>query len=150
MKHFILVSFMTHEAQIDYEVAAQRRMREEEAAIQEQQKKPQREEWMLVPPKQDDLARVDPTKLRNRKFNTGKGAKAPAAKSGGDNALWTETAEQKRQRLEDEVMGVKQPATSVAADARTGRGLAEDQNTAKRIQEYNVSYPGTCTYERPY
>ena len=102
-------------------------------------KKPQREEWMLVPPKQDDWsARVDPTKLKNRKFNTGKGSKAPPQKGGGDNALWTETPEQKRQRLEDEVMGVKKPAQLGPEDKKAGRGEAEAKETQRRIREYNV------------
>ena len=102
-------------------------------------KKPQREEWMLVPPKQDDWsARVDPTKLKNRKFNTGKGSKAPPQKGGGDNALWTETPEQKRQRLEDEVMGVKKPAQLGPEDKKASRSEAEAKETRRRIREYNV------------
>lgn len=105
-------------------------------------KKPQREEWMLVPPKQDDwTSRVDPTKLRNRKFNTGKGAKAPSQGGSGDNALWTETAEQKRQRLEDEVMGVKKPAQLDQDSKKGGRSEAEARETERRIREYNV---GAC------
>ena len=99
---------------------------------------------MLVPPKQDDwTARVDPTKLRNRKFQTGKGAKAPAQKGGGGgeiSALWTETPEQKRQRLEDEVMGVKKPALAGDGDAVSGATAAneaEARETERRIREYN-------------
>ena len=102
-------------------------------------KKPQREEWMLVPPKQDDWSsRVDPTKLRNRKFNTGKGAKAPSGKGAGDNALWTETHEQKRQRLEDEVMGVNKHAQQDQNSKASSRNAAEARETEKRIREYNV------------
>lgn len=102
-------------------------------------KKPQREEWMLVPPKQDDwTSRVDPTKLRSRKFNTGKGAKAPSQKGSADNTLWTETVEQKRQRLEDEVMGVKKPAQLDQDSKKGGRSEAEARETERRIREYNV------------
>lgn len=101
---------------------------------------------MLVPPKQDDWsARVDPTKLRNRKFNTGKGAKAPSGRGGGDiSALWTETPEQKRQRLEDEMMGVKKPAQLVEGgdeDAAGGRRRGDERErreTERRIREFNV------------
>jgi hypothetical protein len=65
----------------------------------------QREEWMLAPPSDSDwTGRVDPTKLKNRKFASGKGSKAPAEKT-GVSAIWTETPEQKRQRSEDEVLG---------------------------------------------
>ena len=100
-----------------------------------------REEWMLVPPKQDDwTSRVDPTKLRNRKFNTGMGAKAPPAKSGGNNELWTETPEQRRQRLADEVMGVRRPATEQAPDPQAASNSSESRATAKRIEAYNVRW----------
>ncbi|KAL8824129.1 MAG: hypothetical protein Q9170_008243, partial [Blastenia crenularia] len=82
--------------------------------------KPQREEWMLIPPSQDNWSsRIDPTKLRNRKFNSGKGAKAaPSSRKGGGeiSALWTETPEEKRRRLEDEMLGVKKPAQLVEDD----------------------------------
>ncbi|KAI9815647.1 MAG: hypothetical protein M1826_001956 [Phylliscum demangeonii] len=99
----------------------------------------QREEWMLVPPKQDDWsARVDPTKLRNRKFNTGRGAKAPAQSTGEESSLWTETPEQKRQRLAEEVMGIRKLATDVTTKGTETRNSAADEATAQRIQEYNV------------
>lgn len=94
---------------------------------------------MLEPPKQDDWSsRVDPTKLRNRKFNTGMGAKAPAQKSNGSSLLWTETPEQKRQRLADEVMGVRKPATEGDSDAQAPKDTKKEDATTKRIQEYNV------------
>lgn len=105
-----------------------------------QEPKPQREEWMLVPPLQADWStRVDPTKLKNRKFNTGKGAKAPAPHAGGDNALWTETAEEKRQRLEDEVMGVRRPAQLESDNRHKKANNTEIRETEKRLKEYNVS-----------
>ena len=124
----------------DAEIDAQRQQAiADENTAREAAKKPQREEWMLVPPKQDDWsARVDPTKLKNRKFNTGKGSKAPSQKGGGDNTLWTETPEQKRQRLEDEVMGVKKPAQLGPEDKKVGRSEAEAKETQRRIREYNV------------
>ena len=124
----------------------QKALAEAEAA-REATKKPQREEWMLLPPKQDDWsARADPTKLKNRKFNTGKGAKAPAQSSGGENALWTETPEQKRQRLEDEVMGVKKPAQLGPEDKRDRWKEEEARETERRIREYNEKNRGTSLY----
>ncbi|KAI9812459.1 MAG: hypothetical protein M1827_004690 [Pycnora praestabilis] len=132
---------------LDHELEAERRVAAEEAAARQAARKPQREEWMLVPPKQDDWSsKVDPTKLRNRKFNTGKGSKAPASKSGGDE-LWTETPEQKRQRLEDEVMGVKRPATLGSEDKRNGKSDAEMEKTARRIQEYNDKNRNKSLYD---
>ena len=93
---------------------------------------------MVVPPKSEDwTSKVDPTKIKNRKFNTGKGAKAPQ-KSDGISTLWTETADEKRQRLEDEVMGRKKPATQGPASSRENLDSAEARETARRIKEYNV------------
>lgn len=113
----------------------------EDAEKDQAVKKPKREEWMLIPPKQDDWSsKVDPTKLRNRKFNTGKGSKAPAQTLGGESALWTETPEQKRQRLADEVLGIKKPATMGPEDTRAARNGAESEETSRRIAEYNVSF----------
>lgn len=106
--------------------------------------KPKRDEWMIVPPKSEDWStKVDPTKIKNRKFQTGKGAKAPQ-KAGADNTLWTETPDEKRQRLEDEVMGVKKPATQGPASSRENLNSAEARETARRIKEYNVrTRPGS-------
>ena len=124
---------------IKHQVEAQRQQDlEHDFAAREAAKKPQREEWMLVPPKQDDWsARVDPTKLRNRKFNTGKGSKAPMQKGGNENALWTEMPEQKRQRLEDEVMGTKKPAQLDSETKKDPKKEQEARETQMRIQEYN-------------
>lgn len=112
---------------------------EKEAVAREKEKKPQREEWMLLPPTNDDWSsRVDPTKLKNRRFQTGKGSKAPIDKSGGVSAIWTETPEQKRQRLEDEVLGRK--ATASSGPEKPTVSDKEDVAAAKRIKDYNVSY----------
>ena len=95
---------------------------------------------MMIPPSQDDwTSKIDPTKLRNRKFNTGKGSKAPAQKMGGSNEVWTETPEQKRKRLEDEVMGIRKPAALGPVDNKSSRSAAEAEETARRIRDYNVS-----------
>lgn len=100
--------------------------------------KPKRADWMLVPPSDSDWSsRVDPTKLKNRKFASGKGAKAPSEKS-GVSAIWTETPEEKRRRLEDEVLGRKEVATSGKTERRVdGMGDEEQAAIARRIREYN-------------
>ena len=110
-----------------------------EAESTSEPRKPQREEWMLAPPTHGDwTSRVDPTKLRNRKFNTGKGARTPNQSNSTDNRLWTETPEQKKQRLEDEVLGKKKMAQMDSGPQRPMRNEAEDRETEKRIREYNV------------
>ena len=117
-----------------------------EATLEEAQQatEPQRAErdaWMTMPPTQDDLsARFDPTKLRARKFNTGRGITTTGAGSDmGASSLWTETPEQKRKRLADEVMGVqskdemKRKATkSTSGNKSVPEGGGERNNAQRR------------------
>ncbi|KKZ62956.1 hypothetical protein EMCG_02666 [[Emmonsia] crescens] len=92
-----------------------------------------RDDWMLHPPEHGDWSsRVDPTKIRNRKFNMGRSA-IPKPSSG--IGTWTETAEEKRKRLEAEVMGIQAPANSAAAPAV--EGSEHDAAMSKRVREYN-------------
>ncbi|THC97161.1 hypothetical protein EYZ11_003376 [Aspergillus tanneri] len=93
-----------------------------------------RDEWMLLPPDDSSWAsRVDPTKLRNRKFQSGRpGSSRP---TGGVDASWTETPEQKMRRLQDEVMGVSTaPAAAGKQDDGTSR---KNQAMQERIEKYN-------------
>ncbi|TVY52304.1 GPALPP motifs-containing protein 1 [Lachnellula cervina] len=110
--------------------------------------KPQRDEWMLVPPSDSDWStRVDPTKLKNRKFASGKGAKAPAEKS-GISAIWTETPEEKRKRVEDQVLG-RVEATSQQKGKGGGNGESrQDEETSRRIREYNEKNRGQSLREK--
>ncbi|KAF7139729.1 hypothetical protein CNMCM5793_007664 [Aspergillus hiratsukae] len=64
----------------------------------------QRDSWMLRPPKPSDLSsRLDPTRLKNRKFQGGQSL----SHSGEEvDITWTETPQQKLKRLQDEAMGV--------------------------------------------
>ena len=117
----------------------------------------ERDAWMTMPPTQDDLSsRLDPTKLRARKFNTGRGAAAVAGSSSGKDAasVWTETPEQKRKRLADEVMGVagkgedgnRRPAPGKHGRKSGERDDAEKRKTVKRIQEHTVSATVNFSY----
>ncbi|KAI9047613.1 hypothetical protein LZ554_008326 [Drepanopeziza brunnea f. sp. 'monogermtubi'] len=130
---------------------AQQKEEAERSAAAAASAKPQRAEWMLAPPTDADMSgRVDPTKLKNRKFASGKGAKAPAEKS-GISAIWTETPEEKRQRLEDEVLGRKDVATG-SRGGGTKKDISrelekEEIATAKRIAEYNEKNRGRSLYE---
>lgn len=90
---------------------------------------------MMMPPKQDDLAaRMDPMKQRARGFNAGRAAGAAAP--GIDNGMWTETPEQKRKRLENEVLGIAAPTTATAVTKTKRR---KDEETARRLKEQIVS-----------
>lgn len=110
--------------------------------------KPQRPDWMLAPPTSSDWAsKIDPTKLKARKFAAGKGGKAPADKS-GVSAIWTETPEEKRQRLEDAVLGRQDSASATSTEpARAKAQIKADEETAKKISEYNARNRGKSLYE---
>ena len=132
------------EAELAQEVETARQAARSEPA------KPQRAEWMLAPPSGADWgSRVDPTKLKNRKFASGKGAKGPAEKS-VISAIWTETPVQKRQRLEDEVLGRKDAANSSNPNAGREEGGRdrEAEETARRIREYTEKQRGKSLVEQ--
>ncbi|OJD32914.1 nopp 140 functions as a transcriptional activator [Diplodia corticola] len=115
------------------------------------EKKAQRDEWMMVPPKQDDLAaRLDPTKLRARGFQTGKGARAPNhGGGGGDLGMWLETPEQKKKRLENEVMGKggSSGGPGSAGGERDARRKRDDE-TARRLRKHEEKRKGESLYEK--
>ena len=104
----------------------------------------QRDEWMIVPPSNNDWsARIDPTKLKARKFNTGKGANVASqgATTGADNK-WTETLEEKRVRLEREMMGITDPTAAKPKAPSIDRAKAAV--TSQKLQEHNVSNVEIC------
>ncbi|KAK2736815.1 hypothetical protein FQN55_001404 [Onygenales sp. PD_40] len=106
-----------------------------------------RDDWMLKPPEHDDWSsRVDPTKIRNRKFNTGKGATTKPKSGQPGVGTWTETAEEKRKRLEAEVMGIQAPANSAAG--LEGGSSEQDAAMAKRVREYNEKQRKTTLYSQ--
>jgi hypothetical protein len=95
----------------------------------------QRDEWMMMPPTQDGLAaRLDPTKIRPGKFRSGKAA--GALQDGGLDSIWTETPEQKRKRLANEVLGIEASVASRATARKPASNV--DGEAARKIKEYNV------------
>jgi hypothetical protein len=98
----------------------------------EEQKPPARDAWMTMPPTQDDLGRLDPSKMRARKFNTGKSA--GQAGTGGGIGVWTETPEQKLKRLQDEAMGIAAPANS-SSSKKESRRAKEEEEKARRLRD---------------
>ena len=96
----------------------------------------QRDEWMTIAPTSGDWsARVDPTKLKNRKFGTGKGPSVP--KGGADS--WHETPEQKQARLQREMMGIKDDSKSRSSRPEVSKQDTEDAATRRRLQELNAA-----------
>ncbi|KAE8147580.1 hypothetical protein BDV25DRAFT_160146 [Aspergillus avenaceus] len=92
-----------------------------------------RDKWMLHPPESGTLgSRIDPTKLRNRKFQTG--ASATDLSSREIDRSWTETPEQKMKRLQDEVMGISAINPGIN---RANRASGVSQAVQKEVQRYN-------------
>ncbi|KAK2004729.1 hypothetical protein LX36DRAFT_649528 [Colletotrichum falcatum] len=103
---------------------------------------PQRDDWMLAPPTQSGYHERDPTKLKNRKFASGKSS-TPGA--GGISSIWTETLDQKRKRLEDAVLG-RGDATA-GAGPQQPRRTKEEEERDRRISENIATARGRSMYE---
>ncbi|RMZ88419.1 hypothetical protein DV736_g4343, partial [Chaetothyriales sp. CBS 134916] len=113
-----------------------------------------RDEWMTMAPTSSDWsARIDPTKLKNRKFATGK-TPSSAGTMAAASAAWHETPGQKQARLQRELMGVKDNAHTPSSkappqpsphDAYT-HDDHDEEATQKRMNEYNESR-GPSLYE---
>lgn len=109
------------------------------AKLPEQKSGGQRDSWMLQPPGSTDwTGRIDPTKLRNRQFQTGKSAKG-AGGSGQVDSSWTETPQEKMRRLQDQVMGVAPPSDSGSREKAADKSK-RDEIMRERVQKYNVGY----------
>ncbi|KAK6435704.1 hypothetical protein LTR95_008104 [Oleoguttula sp. CCFEE 5521] len=109
--------------------------------------KPKRDDWMTMAPEADGLAqRMDPSRQRAKGFNTSKGAKAPPEK-GGDGSIWHETPEQKRKRLEDEMLGIAGP-TPVGVAPKEARKRNHDEEAARKIREHNEKTRGPSLMEQ--
>lgn len=144
-------SAAAYEAERQAQEEADTMRRQQQAQASREPAKAQRAEWMLAPPSSTDwTGKVDPTKLKNRKFASGKGATAPSAGSVGISAIWTETPEQKRQRLEDEVLGRKEKATLATGPTLPDhmRRGEEQEAIARRIREHSKAVRGPSLVER--
>lgn len=67
------------------------------------------------------------------------------------STIWTETPEQKRERLRDEVMGVRQPAALAGRGGEGGAGMGgkerERVENEKRIREFVERERGGALYD---
>ncbi len=95
---------------------------------------PKRDEWMIVPPTATPVGGSDPTKVRARKFASGpRAAAGGGGRTGEISSIWTETADQKRKRLADAVLGRgPDPSPSGTAGGGSGpRDRAAEERDAK-------------------
>lgn len=91
----------------------------------EAKEKPKGMAWMYDPQGQDDLikrAGLDPSRVVGRARGFNQHTSPPS----NDNS-WNETPEQRRKRLENEVLGIKTPSTT----ASRGTGKKKDESSRK-------------------
>ena len=103
---------------------------------QDRRRQGRRDEWMLQPPEESDwVTRIDPTRLRSRKFQSGKSARTTSSK--GADPTWSETPERRMQRLRDEVLGVG-PSSGASETQSSINNKARAKSTAEKIQNFKV------------
>jgi hypothetical protein len=127
-----------------------------------------RDEWMTTPPAAGtplaNLAAMDPSKHRARGFRTGGrpggggvGGGVAAAAGQGVSSEWTETPEEKRRRLANEVLGIGAgagaqtaagPRLSAAEEMRREKQRAADELTRRRVAEAERARRGESLMER--
>ncbi|CAG9955109.1 unnamed protein product [Clonostachys rosea f. rosea IK726] len=105
---------------------------------------PKRDEWMLAPPTETGYAERDPTRIRARKFASK--TSSSSGSKGGVSSIWTETPEEKLQRLQDAVLGRAAPGKdgSSADDARAREAEERNRKIAANIE----SRRGESLYEQ--
>lgn len=112
---------------------------------------PKRDDWMLAPPSAPTAYRErDPTKLRARKFATGKAAAGNEAHAGGVSAIWTETPEEKARRLRDAVLGrggAEEPVAPRAAAAAVVAAPRGEKADEDKIRSFTEQTRGRSLYE---
>ncbi|CAK7227248.1 hypothetical protein SBRCBS47491_006506 [Sporothrix bragantina] len=127
----------------------------------------QRDDWMLAPPSDNTAANLaaDPTKIRARGFATGRAAAAGGARAAGGGgaaasaigSLWTETLQQKSQRLADTVLGRAAdprqggssggPSAAAPASASSAAMAAANAERDAQIRAYTEATRGKSLYE---
>ncbi|KAJ5909176.1 hypothetical protein N7495_001858 [Penicillium taxi] len=126
-----------------------------ESAAVPQQIENSRDDWMLHPPEQSDWAsKIDPTQLRNRKFQTGKSARSSTSKQ--IDSSWVESPEERIRRLEDQVMGVGNAkdhinkvdsSSTKAAHIKAMEGMIKKFNNQKEKKNGQLEKPEKATKE---
>ncbi|CAI6081048.1 unnamed protein product [Clonostachys chloroleuca] len=105
---------------------------------------PKRDSWMLAPPTETGYSERDPTRIRARKFASK--TSSSSGSKGGVSSIWTETPEEKLQRLQDAVLGRAAPGKdgSSADDARAREAEERNRKIAANIE----SRRGESLYEQ--
>ena len=114
----------------------QQQQQQQQPASEARSEKETRDQWMLQPPAHGDWAsKVDPTQLRNRKFQ----GKATGSTSKQLDASWVESPEDRLKRLGDAVMGVA-PSGDTGPSKSTSEGATKAALMEEKIRKFNVSH----------
>ncbi|KAK9476315.1 hypothetical protein V1514DRAFT_354450 [Lipomyces japonicus] len=130
------------------EVEARKRLARyaEKEAVETKIQVSKREEWMTVPPSEADWAasQADPTKLKNKRFSSGPGATLRR----GLDPTWTESEVERKKRLGEEMMGLRQKADESGSINRSSRSGFRDEALDRRVQQYNEQVRGKSLLEQ--
>lgn len=134
---------VANEHQVNYEEEEDPSVREE--AMPTTENKPKRMAWMYDPKGQEDLAKrigLDPSRAagRARGFNK-------HSSTAGGNDTWNETPEQRRKRLENEVLGIRSTSTGSTTGAAKAKGTADVQ-ASRKIKENIEKHRGKSLMEQ--
>lgn len=102
--------------------------------------KPKREEWMVVPP--TSQLKVDPLNMKNRQFNQ---SSRVLGNKDLDNSLWTETAQQKYNRIVGGKSEDKQAEEQAEEETKESISKVEkrrQQNLEQFVVSYNKEHRG--------
>ncbi|KAK3694547.1 hypothetical protein B0T22DRAFT_533576 [Podospora appendiculata] len=114
---------------------------------------PKRDDWMVAPPEPTGYQASDPTKLKSRKFASGRSARTEKPGGGGGggsgiSSIWTETPEEKLRRLTNAVLGREDPA-GVAGPAAPAKTAKDEKNRVDEawIRSYTEQTRGRSLVE---
>ncbi|KAH8689216.1 hypothetical protein BGW36DRAFT_308951 [Talaromyces proteolyticus] len=118
----------------------------QEGLPEEHPSKPgKRDEWMVVPPSKDSwVSGLRSAPAQNRKFMTGRSARGSETTDGTGSA-WTESPAQKKQRLENEILGIQSHSSSADTKAQSHRA---DITTADKLKMPRGEEKKPSLYER--
>ena len=108
---------------------------------------PQRDSWMLAPPTSGPFSERDTTKIRARKFASGKPSGGTSSSSSKQpSSIWTETAEEKLRRLQDSVLGRSSGPDQQGSSGNGGRNKEAEERDRKIAANIEASR-GKSLYE---
>ena len=107
---------------------------------------PKRDDWMVAPPTSSGYKVTDPTKLKNRKFASGRSA-GSGSKASGVSSIWTETPEEKARRLANAVLGRTDPSEAAAQVQSGPRSSSSRRADEEKIRAFTEQIRGRSLTE---